>query len=76
MLQCLNILQQVKIFYRELKPEGYRFDDYTILLLHGAAFTSRTWVDIKTMHLIAAMGFRVVALDLPGKLVNWIALGT
>ena len=53
-----------------------------ILLLHGAAFTSQTWVDrVETLVTLAALGnrlveetadwrlkimFRVIALDLPG----------
>ena len=38
-----------------------------MLLLHGAAFSSKDWVDIKTLQLVAAMGYRVIALDLPGN---------
>ena len=38
-----------------------------VLLLHGAAYTSQTWVDkVDTMRTVAAMGHRVVAIDLPG----------
>ena len=38
-----------------------------VLLLHGAAFTSQTWVDkVDTVRTVAAMGHRVIAIDLPG----------
>jgi len=38
-----------------------------ILLLHGAAFTSQTWVDkVETLVTLAALGNRVIAIDLPG----------
>jgi abhydrolase domain-containing protein 14 len=37
-----------------------------ILLLHGAAYSSRTWIELHTLPLLAAMGHNVVAIDLPG----------
>jgi abhydrolase domain-containing protein 14 len=38
-----------------------------VLLLHGAAFTSQTWVsEVPTIASLAAMGHKVVAVDLPG----------
>ena len=38
-----------------------------ILLLHGAAFSSQTWVDkVDTLVTLAALGNRVIAIDLPG----------
>ena len=37
-----------------------------VLLLHGAAFTSQNWLDLGTIGLIAAMGHRAVAIDIPG----------
>lgn len=38
-----------------------------VLLLHGQAFTSKNWEDIKTLHYIAAMGYTPIAVDLPSK---------
>lgn len=60
-------MQKLNIFSRQtdVTGEGKKF---VVLLLHGMAFSSQNWVDIKTIHLIAAMGYRVVAVDLPGML--------
>ena len=51
-----------------------------VLLLHGASFTSETWVEIGTFQLLSAMKYRVVALDIPGKsetcpklYVDWVS---
>ena len=53
-----------KVFYREAVAPVTR--QTSLLLLHGASFTSQTWRDLGTMGLLAAMGHRVVAVDLPG----------
>ena len=37
-----------------------------VLLLHGQAFSSKTWVDLGTLSYLAKAGFNVVAVDLPG----------
>ena len=38
-----------------------------VLLLHGAAFSALTWRDkTHTLQLLAAMGYRAVAIDIPG----------
>ena len=51
------------IFYREINPiKSHRLD---VLLLHGQKFTSWHWARLKTMDILAAHGYRVVAMDLP-----------
>ncbi|MSR46344.1 MAG: hypothetical protein EXS13_04665 [Planctomycetes bacterium] len=37
-----------------------------VLLLHGARFDCRTWLELGTLELLAHNGFRAVAIDLPG----------
>jgi abhydrolase domain-containing protein 14 len=37
-----------------------------VLLLHGARFDCRNWLELGTLEVLAAAGFRAVAIDLPG----------
>lgn len=56
-----------QMFYRECFPKSWDDSGKTILLLHGAAFKSETWVkDVPTIQTMCALGHRVVAVDLPG----------
>ncbi len=65
-----------KVFYRECHPASVLPETgKTVLLLHGQAFTSETWQagGLKTMQTLAALGHRVVAVDLPGKFMKYFA---
>ncbi|XP_023324492.1 protein ABHD14B [Eurytemora carolleeae] len=57
-----------QIFYQSASPpDGVVRTGKTVLLLHGAAFTSQTWIDkVPTLATLAALGHGVVAVDLPG----------
>lgn len=61
------LFKTVSIFYRESKPDAVEMHRGDVLLLHGAAFTSEIWVQIGTMKFLTGAGFRVVAIDQPGK---------
>lgn len=58
-------VNNIKVFYREALPVQ-KCSPVEVLLLHGRMFSSKTWLDLSTIHLIAAMGYRAVAVDLPG----------
>ena len=48
--------------YLEAGPPG----PTTVLLLHGARFTSETWRELETIATLADAGHHVIAVDLPG----------
>lgn len=63
-----HLIQGVNTFYREAgPPEGVTGSGEVVVLLHGAAFQSKTWLDLNTINILAAMGHRVIAVDLPGQ---------
>lgn len=60
--------QDLEVFYREAKPPEAS-PHVSVLLLHGMAFTSETWQNLGTIGTLAQMGYRVVAVDIPGGLL-------
>lgn len=40
--------------------------DAVVLLLHGGRFSSANWIELGTLEVLAAEGWRAVAVDLPG----------
>ena len=59
----------VSTFIQRASPPSKvtRVSDKTVLLLHGAAFSSQTWVSVvPTIAILAAAGHNVIAIDLPG----------
>ena len=58
------------VHYKETLPSSASSDDRAVLFLHGMAFSSATWEEIKTLQLVAALGFRGVAVDLPGTIYH------
>ncbi|XP_076372703.1 putative protein-lysine deacylase ABHD14B [Tachypleus tridentatus] len=64
----IEIFLNVKVFYREALPQDTSNFHISILLLHGATFSSKTWLYLGTIQVLAAMGYRTVAMDVPGGL--------
>jgi len=56
----------VTVHYKETLPSPPSSAEQSVFFMHGAAFSSKTWEDIKTLQLVAAMGYRAVAVDVPG----------
>lgn len=59
------LVKGFKVFYLSAKPYN-AIPKYTVLLLHGPAFSSQTWRRLGTMRSLARAGYRVIAVDLPG----------
>jgi len=61
--------QELKIFYQTAAGTAQASNGSAVVMLHGAGSSSQVWIKIRTMHLIAAMGHRAIAVDLPGTLL-------
>ena len=63
------VISGVNTFIQRASPPSKvaRVSEKTVLLLHGAAFSSQTWVSVvPTIAILAAAGHHVIAIDLPG----------
>lgn len=58
------------LFFREALPVDSAgrqiLPKLQMVLLHGQAFTSKTWEELGTLGLLASSGYQALALDLPG----------
>jgi len=54
-----------EIFYLEANPLNAN-KQIAVLLLHGMSFSSKTWHELGTIQILAALNYRTVAIDLPG----------
>ncbi|XP_054640411.1 protein ABHD14A [Dunckerocampus dactyliophorus] len=58
------------LFFREALPVDSAgrqiLPRLQVVLLHGQAFTSKTWEELGTMALLATSGYQALSLDLPG----------
>lgn len=55
-----------KTFYREARPTNRTQEKFTVLFLHGIGLTSTIWINIGTFQILAELGYRALAVDLPG----------
>ncbi|KAL1473762.1 hypothetical protein MTO96_038488 [Rhipicephalus appendiculatus] len=63
--QATVVIDGLTVFYQEVNPQG-AYANISVLMLHGAAFKSQTWYDLGTLGNLGLMGYRVVAIDIPG----------
>ncbi len=64
----INVFGNAHVFCREVRSDKAGSARGSVLFLHGANYTSQRWEEMGTLHLVANMGFRAVAVDLPGKI--------
>ena len=55
-----------KTFYREVRPKNQDNEKFTVFFLHGMGLTSTVWINIGTFQILAELGYRALAVDLPG----------
>jgi len=61
----IDTLKGVDTFTFTVMPQEEK-SNLSFLFLHGAAFKAEDWLDLGTLHLMAALGYKAVAADLPG----------
>jgi len=60
-------IMDIDVAYKECLPAVSLQETVPVLLLHGAAFQAKTWVDkVPTVQTLCYYGYRVIAVDLPG----------
>jgi len=60
-------VQESSILVRKAKGAADTSDSLPVLLLHGMAYSSKTWVEItNTLQVLKKEGFEPYAIDLPG----------
>lgn len=47
-----------------------------VVLLHGQAFTSKTWEELGTMAVLVTNGYQALAMDLPGRHIMIVTMIT
>ena len=55
-----------KTFYREARPRNRTQEKFTVLFLHDIGLSSTIWINIGTFEILTELGFRALAVDLPG----------
>lgn len=53
-------------FYREARPRYLSNENAAVLFLHDKRFNSAIWINIGTFQILAELGYRAIAVDLPG----------
>ena len=62
-----SVLQHARsTFYREARPSNRTQEKFTVLFLHGIGLSSTIWINIGTFEILAELGYRALAVDLPG----------
>jgi pimeloyl-ACP methyl ester carboxylesterase len=59
---CSVVIEHAHVHYTAAGPDTAP----TVLLLHGASFSSTTWQELGTIELLCEDGYRVISIDLPG----------
>ncbi|MGB3692428.1 MAG: alpha/beta hydrolase [Spirulinaceae cyanobacterium] len=56
------LIQDANIHYLE----AGKIDAPSVVFLHGATFSAKTWEEIGSLEILAEKGYRAIAVDLPG----------